>query len=201
MLKFNIPIIVEGKYDKARLSGVVDGVIITTNGFGVFKNDEKRALIRKLGARGLIILCDSDGGGRLIRSHLRGMLEGIKVYNLYIPQIEGKEKRKTAPSKAGLLGVEGISNEILAEILEKFARSHPETVENGTDMSGSATKTPVTKSFLYEMGLNGTPSATENRKKLCEVLGLPGDMTVNALCEALNLISDPAEIREIVAKL
>ena len=74
-------------------------------------------------------------------------------------------------------------------------------MENGANMPSSATKTPVTKSFLYEMRLNGTPSATENRKKLCEVLGLPGDMTVNALCEALNLISDPAEIREIMAKL
>ena len=154
LLGFNIPIVVEGKYDKARLSGVVDSGIITTDGFAVFKNDEKRALIRKLGSRGLIILCDSDGGGRLIRSHLKGMLEGIPVYNLYIPQIAGKEKRKSAPSKAGLLGVEGVSNEILTEILEKFAESHPETVCGECKKVDSSAKKPITKAFLYEMGLN-----------------------------------------------
>ncbi|MBE6626442.1 MAG: DUF4093 domain-containing protein [Ruminococcaceae bacterium] len=201
MLGFNIPIVVEGKYDKARLSGVVDSVIITTDGFAVFKNDEKRALIRKLGSRGLIILCDSDGGGRLIRSHLKGMLEGIPVYNLYIPQIAGKEKRKSAPSKAGLLGVEGVSNEILAEILEKFAESHPETVCGECKKVDSPAKKPITKAFLYEMGLNGTENAAENRKKLCSALGLPGDMTVNALCDALGLISDADEIREIMGKM
>lgn len=201
LLGFNIPIVVEGKYDKARLSGVVDSVIITTDGFAVFKNDEKRALIRKLGSRGLIILCDSDGGGRLIRSHLKGMLEGIPVYNLYIPQIAGKEKRKSAPSKAGLLGVEGVSNEILAEILEKFAESHPETVCGECKKVDSPAKKPITKAFLYEMGLNGTENAAENRKKLCSALGLPGDMTVNALCDALGLISDADEIREIMGKM
>ncbi len=201
MLKFNIPIIVEGKYDKARLSGVVDSVIITTDGFGVFKNDEKRALIRKLGARGLIILCDSDGGGRLIRSHLKGMLGGITVYNLYIPEIAGKESRKASPSKAGLLGVEGISNEILQEILESFAASHPETVENCEETAKKPAKSTITKAFLYEMGLNGTENAAQNRKKLCQALGLPADMTVNALWEALNLLTNPEEIADIVAKL
>ena len=167
----------------------------------MFKNDEKRALIRKLGSRGLIILCDSDGGGRLIRSHLKGMLEGIPVYNLYIPQIAGKEKRKSAPSKAGLLGVEGVSNEILTEILEKFAESHPETVCGECKKVDSSAKKPITKAFLYEMGLNGTENAAENRKKLCSALGLPGDMTVNALCDALGLISDADEIREIMGKM
>ena len=201
VLKFNIPIVVEGKYDKARLSGVVGSVIITTNGFAVFKNDEKRALIQKLGSRGLIILCDSDGGGRLIRSHLKGMLDGIPVYNLYIPQIAGKEKRKSAPSKAGLLGVEGVSNEILSGILEKFAASHPETVCGGCEKVDVTAKKPITKVFLYEMGLNGTACAAENRKKLCSALGLPGDMTVNALCDALGLVSDADEVREIMGKM
>ena len=201
MLRFNIPIVVEGKYDKARLSGVVDSPIITTGGFAVFKNSEKRALIRRLGGRGLIILCDSDGGGRLIRSHLKGILDGIPVYNLYIPQIAGKEKRKSAPSKAGLLGVEGIPSEILAEILEKFAESHPETVAGASDLEEIPEKEPVTKAFLYEMGLNGTDNAAQNRKRLCAVLGLPGDMTVNALCEALNLVSDKAEICAIMNEI
>lgn len=200
MLKFNIPIIVEGKYDKAKLSGVVDGVIITTDGFGVFKSDEKKALIRRLGERGVIILSDSDGGGRVIRSHLKGMLGGIKVYNLYIPQIEGKERRKAAPSKEGFLGVEGISNEILADMFENFAKLHPETVDNcgkHTDILGGR---DITKAFLYEMKLNGCDNASENRKYLCKSLGLPPDMTVNALAEALNMTSSCAEIEAILAK-
>lgn len=198
MISFNIPIIVEGKYDKARLSGIVGSTVIATHGFGVFKNNEKKALIRRLGRDGIIVLCDSDGGGRQIRSRLKGMLDSAPVYDLYIPQIPGKEKRKSAPSKAGLLGVEGVSNEILSDILEKFALAHPETVENSSGETGRPPKKPVTKAFLYEMGLNGTANAADNRKKLCEALGLPGDMTVNGLCEALNLISDPDEIAAIM---
>ena len=94
-IKLKLPVIVEGKYDKAHLSSVIDAVIIPTNGFGVFKNEEKRALIRTLGKNGIITLCDSDGGGKVIRSHLRGMLGGIRVYDLYTPQIAGKERRKS----------------------------------------------------------------------------------------------------------
>ena len=200
MLKFNIPIIVEGKYDKAKLSDIIDGVIITTDGFGVFKSDEKKALIRRLGSRGVIILSDSDGGGAVIRSHLKGMLGGIKVYNLYIPQIEGKEKRKSAPSKESFLGVEGVPTEILREIFENFASLNPETVENTADSVDSPAREPVTKGLLYELRLNGGENSSENRKKLCKALGLPPNMTVNALCEALNLVSSAAEIREIMEK-
>ena len=200
LLKFNIPIIVEGKYDKAKLSGVVGGVIITTDGFGVFRSDEKKALIRRLGSRGVIILSDSDGGGTVIRSHLKGMLGGIKVYNLYIPQIEGKERRKSAPSKEGFLGVEGIPAEILREIFEDFAAANPEIVENGAKTAESAEREPVTKAFMYEMGLNGGENSSENRKYLCKALGLPPNMTVNALCEALNLVSSAGEIRKIMQK-
>lgn len=200
MLKFNIPIIVEGKYDKAKLSGVVDGVIITTDGFGVFRSDEKKALIRRLGECGVIIFSDSDGGGSVIRSHLKGMLGGIKVYNLYIPQIEGKERRKSAPSKEGFLGVEGVPVEILREIFENFAATNPETVEKGAITKDIVEREPVTKAFLYEMGLNGGENSSENRKYLCKALGLPPNMTVNALCEALNLVSSAGEIRKIMQK-
>lgn len=200
MLKFNIPIIVEGRYDKAKLSGVVDGVIITTDGFGVFRSEEKKALIRRLGERGVIILSDSDGGGKVIRSHLKGMLGGIKVYNLYIPQLEGKEKRKSAPSKEGFLGVEGVPNDILCEIFESFARANPETVESASGIPAQVTAEPVTKAFMYEMGLNGGENSSGKRDFLCRKLGLPPKMTVNALCEALNLISSPSEIRAILTE-
>ena len=199
MIRLKIPVIVEGKYDKARLSTVVDAVIIPTNGFSVFNNDEKRALIQKLGQNGLILLCDSDGGGRLIRSHLRGMLGGIEVYDLYTPAIRGKEARKSAPSKAGILGVEGVPNEILAGIFEKFAEAHPELVEAGEESAAKPEKTPVTKALLYELGLNGAPNASERRAEAAEKLGLPREMTVNAFCEAVNLIADGETLKKIVS--
>lgn len=195
MVKFKIPIIVEGRYDKAHLSSLVDAVIITTEGFGVFKNPEKRALIRRLGQNGLILLCDSDGGGKIIRSHLKGQLQGIKVYDLYIPQIEGKERRKAAPSKAGYLGVEGIPAEILRKVFEDFAAAHPEAAEDGNGISEE--KTPVSRSLLFELGLSGGSGAQENRDRLCVKLGLPKGMNANALFTAVNMVSGEEEIRAL----
>lgn len=193
-----IPIIVEGKYDKARLSGIVDATIIPTHGFGVFRSHEKRALIRRLGQNGLILLCDSDGGGKTIRSHLKGMLGGVPVYDLYIPKIKGKEPRKNAPSKEGTLGVEGIPNEILENLIREFLSAHPEFDGNAKDNPDAPQKTPVTKAKLYEMHLTGTPDASENRKKLCAAMNLPDDMTPNALCEAINMLSSLEEVERIV---
>ncbi len=196
--KLTIPIIVEGKYDKARLSGIVDAAIIPTHGFGVFRDKEKRALIRRLGQNGLILLCDSDGGGKTIRSHLKGMLGGVTVYDLYIPKIKGKEPRKAAPSKEGTLGVEGIPNEILGRIFGEFLAAHPEFDGNNTENTGTAPKTPLTKAKMYEMHLTGTPDASENRKKLCAAMNLPDDMTPNALCEAVNMLSSLEEVEAIM---
>ena len=195
MIRLKIPVIVEGKYDKARLSGVVDAVIITTDGFAVFNNEEKRALIRTLGRNGIVLLCDSDGGGRLIRSHLKGMLDQVRVYDLYIPEVPGKEKRKAAPSKAGLLGVEGIDSDVLGRIFASFAESHPELVENGEE---SVTRRAITKSELFGLGLNGCPSAAENRAAVCEKLGLPHDMTSNAFAEAVNMLVTFEELEKLV---
>lgn len=196
MIKLKIPVIVEGKYDKARLSGIVDAPIIVTNGFSVFNNEEKRALIRTLGKDGVIILSDSDGGGRLIRSHLRGMLDSVTVYDLYIPEIAGKEKRKSAPSKAGLLGVEGMDSGVLEKIFSAFVAAHPETA----DGENKKERETITKSELYALGLNGTPSAAENRAKVCQRLGLPHDMTANAFSQAVNLLLGRDELEKIVGE-
>ena len=193
-IRLSVPVIVEGKYDKARLSQVVDAVIVPTDGFAVFNNAEKRAMIRRLGERGVILLSDSDGGGRLIRSHLRGMLEGIPVYDLYAPAIRGKEPRKSAPSKAGILGVEGVPNEILRELFEKLTAAHPELVREMNTVR-EPRGNPVTKALLYELGLNGTAGSSEKRAAVAEALGLPRDMTVNAFCAAVNLISSEEELR------
>lgn len=198
-IKLKLPVIVEGKYDKARLASVVDAVIIPTNGFGVFKNEEKRALIRKLGKDGIITLCDSDGGGKIIRSHLKGMLGGIRVYDLYTPQIEGKERRKSSPSAEGYLGVEGVPTEVLRAIFERFAASHPEAVDSGSPEADA--RTPVTPALLYELGLSGGECSAERRDALCVRLGLPVGMSAKSLCEALSMISSAEGVAEEMEKI
>lgn len=199
MIKLKIPVVVEGKYDKARLAGIVDAPIITTDGFGIFNNEEKRALLRLLGKNGLILLCDSDGGGRLIRSHLRGILDGITVYDLYTPQVEGKERRKDHRSKAGLLGVEGIESDVLTAIFEKFASAYPELTDGE---SGSRTeRKPITAADLYELGLTGVPDAAANRAEVCRRLGLPAEMTAKAFAEAAAMLTDAEELAQICGGL
>ena len=199
-VRLTVPILVEGKYDKARLVQVADAVILTTDGFAVFRNEEKRALIRKLGARGVIILADSDGGGRLIRSHLRGMLGEIPVWDLYTPAIRGKEPRKASPSKEGVLGVEGVPNEILRDILRRFAETHPECAaeDGGAPARESGEKEPVTRALLYRLGLNGGPGASEKRARAAEKLGLPRGMTVNAFLAAAGMLTDAEGLAQLV---
>ena len=200
-IKLKLPVIVEGKYDKAHLSSVIDAVIIPTNGFGVFKNEEKRALIRTLGKNGIITLCDSDGGGKVIRSHLRGMLGGIRVYDLYTPQIAGKERRKSAPSAAGFLGVEGVGADVLREIFEKFAAAHPEVVAEVQDEASDTEKTAVTPALLYELGLSGGEGSSERRDELCKRLSLPRGMNAKSLCAAAGMISSAEEIIGIMEEI
>ena len=200
-IRLNVPVIVEGKYDKTRLAQVVDAVIIPTGGFSVFNDREKRALIRRLGQRGLILLSDSDGGGRLIRSHLRGMLEGVPVWDLYTPAIPGKEPRKSAPSKAGILGVEGVPSDILREIFARFAAAHPEcapSADGDIAETGDPARVPVTRALLYDLGLNGGPGSAVKRAATAEKLGLPRDMTVNAFCAAADLLTDGKTLTAIV---
>jgi len=187
MLTLKVPVIVEGKYDKSRLAQVVDGTILTTEGFGIFKNHEKRALIQKLGENGIIVLCDSDGGGKVIRSHLQGILPKGKVYNLYIPQIPGVEKRKrhTGGSKAGFLGVEGIDNRTLEELFERLASAHPEIV---SDEEKDSLGDPVTTGDMYALGLTGGQDSAKRRDLVCRTLGLPQGMNANAFRSAIDLL-------------
>ncbi len=205
-IRVSIPVIVEGKYDKAHLSSIIDALIIPTNGFGVFKNEEKRALIRRLGQRGVIILCDSDGGGKVIRSHLKGTLGGITVYDLYTPQVEGKERRKEKSSKEGYLGVEGIDSDVLRGIFLRFAEAHPELCGGSgasvdSAVSGSSGGGEITKSLLYELGLSGGEGSSILRDRLCEKLGLPRGMNANALHSALCMISDAGELCELMREV
>lgn len=215
MLHTRIPVIVEGKYDKARLAQVIDAPIITTDGFAIFNNAEKTALIRQLGAQGVILLCDSDGGGKVIRGFLKGILPPDKVYNLYVPQVAGKERRKRRGSKAGFLGVEGIDNGILSGLFEKLAAAHPELflspdgektdpVENGTDSAAEKShpveKTEkITKTDLYLLGLTGGENSAERRDALCRKLGFPTGMNAGALLTALNILYSREQLAALCA--
>ncbi len=188
MLKIKEAVIVEGKYDKQRLSEFLDAPIITTSGFRVFKDKEKQSLIRKLSyERGVVIMTDSDSAGFVIRNFLKGIVPDVQIKHCYIPQIKGKEKRKDTPSKEGFLGVEGLNAEILKEALLK----------SGVDVGqGSADRcvNPLTKSDLFEMGLSGRENSAQLRKKLMTELGLPTYLSANALLEVLNSLYSKQEI-------
>lgn len=189
----DMPVIVEGKYDKITLSSILDAHIIQTDGFAIFNKKEKLSLIRRLGERhGVILLTDSDGGGRQIRSYLLSALPKEKVINLYIPQIAGKERRKKTASKAGLLGVEGIDAKILRELFLPFSSDIGHTYKE---------KEPVTKSDFYFDGLSGANGSAERRRALALALSLPDDMTSNALLEAINLLIDKDEYKRLISEL
>jgi ribonuclease M5 len=180
-IKISLPIIVEGRYDKSTLASVFDATIITTGGFSVFNSKEKQTLIRKLAERGgVILLTDSDAGGRQIRSFLLGILPKEKIFNVYVPEIKGKEKRKSSPSKAGLLGVEGMEREVLVKALSPFIKSELNEEKKSTR--------PVTKLDFYNDGLTGKDGSQDRRASLARSLDLPHDMTANALIEAINLL-------------
>ena len=177
MLEISRPIIVEGKYDKIKLSRIVKANIITTEGFGIFSKEEKKLLIRRLaGERGVIVLTDSDGAGLVIRNHLRNILPKDKVIHVYTPQIKGKEKRKAAPSREGYLGVEGMELDWLKKALAPFADG------------GAPDRMSVSKPMLYELGLSGREDSEKRRRMLAERLALPQNLSANALIEALRML-------------
>ena len=182
-IKLSLPVIVEGKYDKITLSAVVDAHIVQTDGFGIFNNKEKRALIRRISEKGIIVMCDSDSAGSMIRAHLNGIVPPDKQYPLYIPRISGKERRKASPSKEGYLGVEGMSADVLREIILKFAEAHPEAVGQA-----SRDTEPITKLDFYEAGLSGGANSSSRRDELAKSVSLPEGMTSSALLAALNIV-------------
>lgn len=195
-IRISMPILVEGKYDKNTLSQYFDADIFYFGGFSVFNAKEKQAMIRKIAKDGIIILCDSDGAGKQLRSFLTGILPKDKVYNAYVPKIEGKEKRKTKASKAGLLGVEGMRREELVKALSPFVN------DGGREkFSHSETEQKITKLDLYLDGFSGASGASEKRAKLLTMLGLPNDMTANAMLSALNIIIGYDEYKSLVLSL
>lgn len=208
MIKLKEAIIVEGKYDKIKLSSIVDGLIITTDGFGIFKDKEKRELIKLLAKkRGIIILTDSDSAGFLIRSHIKGFVKEGEIKNVFVPDIFGKEKRKTAPSKEGKLGVEGISREILESALKKagIANLQGQNEEQNEGQNQGQGKQPqqreVTKTDLFEDGLSGGADSKAKRALLLSQLGLPRRMSTNTLLEAINALYSYEEYKQALSRI
>ena len=179
MIKTDKPIIVEGKYDIIKLSGIVDGLIIKTDGFGIFKDKEKQALLRRLAdEKGIIVLTDSDSAGFLIRKFLKSSIPEDKITHVYIPDVYGKEKRKTQAGKEGKLGVEGISEEVL---LEAFRKAGVNCCESSREE-----RRLITNLDLYEAGLVGKDNSKEKRIRLMKALALPERLSTSSLIKILN---------------
>ena len=192
-IKISLPIVVEGKYDKSTLLSIFDTTVITLGGFGVFNSKEKQTLLRRIASNGIIILTDSDGGGKLIRSFLNGIIPKDKIYNLYIPKIKGKEKRKTSASKEGLLGVEGMGREELVRVLSPFISK-----DGDVGLNSKEDKEMITKVDFYMDKLTGFENSAARRDAISMHFGLPDGMNANALLEALNIITDKVGYREAV---
>ncbi len=192
MINVKEVIVVEGRYDKNTLSQVFDAVIVETSGFGVFNDREKLALLRRLAeARGLVILTDSDGAGFVIRNFLKGAIDPALVKMAYVPEIEGKERRKDKRSKEGKLGVEGMSRDTLVEALRRAGATMDG--ESTTHRSGG-----ITKATLYELGLSGRPDSAGRRREFLKKLGLPEKLGANALLDVLNALYDADSLRDCV---
>lgn len=188
-LNLRFPVIVEGKYDKAKLSLVVSSPIITLDGFSVFKNEEKKGLLKRLSnEKGIILLADSDRAGNFIRSKLKGILKG-NIYNVYTPAIKGKERRKEKESADGILGVEGVDSSILRDLLLPFV---------GDEIKNQS---QITKMRFYEDGFSGSSNSSEKRKRLAEMLNLPKTLTAKALLDAINLLCTEAEYQFAVSRI
>lgn len=189
-LRIPLPVIVEGKYDKNTLSQILDATILTTGGFAIFNSKEKQALLRRLCKDGAIVLTDSDGGGRQIRSFLSSILPKESIHPLYIPEIRGKERRKSAPSKSGTLGVEGMEADLLYELFLPLS-------DGVQEKKGD----PITKTDFFVCGLTGAENATLRRDALASALSLPSGMGASPLLAAVNLLLSREEFFACVRSL
>ena len=195
MIKIKEAIVVEGRYDKNTLSQIVDAPILETNGFGIMKDKQQLSLLRKVAAnRRLIVFTDSDGAGFVIRNFLKGAIDSKYLLHAYIPDIPGKERRKSAPGKEGKLGVEGMTPQVILDALRKAGATvlGEETVRTAGN---------ITKQDMMELGLSGGADSSFLRKKLLKKLDLPEHMSANALLQAVNLLYTLDELREIMTQL
>ncbi len=194
MVKIKEAIVVEGRYDKNTLSQILDAPILETSGFGIFKDKQQMALLRRIAeTRGLIVFTDSDGAGFVIRNHIKSAIPGKYLKHAYIPDIPGKEKRKAIPGKEGKLGVEGMSREIILEALRRAGA----TIEG----EEAPPVRQITKQDLMELGLSGGPDASAKRLTLLKKLKLPEHMSPNAMLQTLNLLYSLEELTSMMKEL
>lgn len=188
-LKIPYPVIVEGKYDKIKLDAVMEGQILTTDGFGLFSHGEKLAICRRLSEKSrIILLTDSDGAGKLIRAKITSSIPTDRLIQLYIPKIEGKEKRKIKASAEGTLGVEGMEVELLRALLAPYAVGEDESADTPDKTRAAYFENPLSKTDFYIDGLTGGTDSTKKRDEFAASLGLPSGMTANALLAATKLL-------------
>ena len=191
MQKIKEVIVVEGRYDKNTLSQIVDAVIVETSGFGIFNDKEKQRMLSKMAsARGLIVLTDSDGAGFVIRNFIKGCIDPALVKHAYIPEIEGKERRKQHASKEGQLGVEGMRPQVLLDALKRAGASF-ENIEQTQPTER------ITKADMYKMGLSGGQGSRAKREELLKKLDLPKKLSADALLDVLNALMSRDEFFEM----
>ena len=194
MVKIKEAIVVEGRYDKNTLSQIVDAPILETSGFGIFKDKEQMALLRKVAeVRGLIVFTDADGAGFVIRNHIKSAIDGKYLKHAYTPDVFGKERRKAKAGKEGKMGVEGMSPDVILEALRRAGA----TFEDG---QAAESTHQITKADLLELGLYG-PGSNEKRGKLIRKLGFPEKMSTNAFLQAVNLLYSCQELKEMTHTL
>lgn len=193
MIKIKQAVIVEGKYDKIKLSSIIDAPIIQTDGFGIFKDKELQMLIRKLAEkRGILVLTDSDSAGFKIRSFIGSTVDSKNITHAYIPDIFGKESRKTEPSKEGKIGVEGVSEEVIMQALSNagvLCESAPEP------------ERPITKLDLYELGFTGGENSSARRAALLRYYSFPERLSANSLIKVLNCVTTYERFLEDVKEI
>jgi len=191
MVKIREAIVVEGRYDRNTLSQIVDAPILETNGFGIFKDKQQMALLRRVAEkRGLIVFTDADGAGFVIRNHIKSAIPAQYLKHAYTPDIYGKERRKAAPGKEGKLGVEGMRPDVIIDALRKAGA----TIEG----ESAAPVNQITKQDLMDLGLSGGADASAKRLALLKKLNLPERMSANAMLQALNLLITLEELIDIV---
>ena len=189
MVKIKEAIVVEGRYDKNTLSQILDAPILETSGFGIFKDKEQMALLRKVAeARGLIVFTDSDGAGFVIRNHIKSAIPAQYLKHAYTPDIFGKERRKSAPGREGKLGVEGMTREVILESLRRAGATF-------LDEEMTVSIPEITKADLLELGLYG-PGSNDRRQKLIKQLGFPEKISNNAFLQAVNLLYSLDELKQ-----
>ena len=194
MVRIQEAILVEGRYDRNTLSQIVDAAIFETSGFGIFKNREQMALLRRVAEKqGLIVFTDPDGAGFVIRNHIKSAIPGKYLKHAYIPDIPGKERRKEAPGKEGKLGVEGMTPEVILKALRDCGAT--------VDGEEKVPREPVTKQDFMDLGLSGGPGSSEKRKALLKKLDLPERMSSNAMQQAVNLLYTREEFAELAGQI